>query len=461
MPATAAEVWAWHERPGAFARLLPPWERAQVVAREGEGLAPGTRLRVRTRIVGRWNAEWTAEHVAAEPGKGFRDVARGGPFTRWEHGHEFLDTPDGGCELRDRVEYALPGGAAGDAAAGAWVGRRLERLFAYRHATTRDDLAFARDHADAPGLRVLVSGATGLIGRALIPFLTTQGHEVVRLVRREPGMLFLPEGGAFPHEPWWDPTTGEIELGRAGRIDAVVHLAGAGVADARWTDARRRVLRDSRIAGTRLLAEALARLPEPPAVVIGASGVGYYGDSGDAWVDESGAAGRGFLAELCREWEAAWAPLDGARTRRVLLRTGLVLTPAGGALGRMAPVFSLGLGGRIGSGRQWCPWISIDDLVGVIGHALVSPGLAGPVNAVAPEPVTNAEFARTLGEVLRRPAMLPAPVWALRLAFGRGLADEALLTGQRARPAALARDGHRFRHEKLETALRHVLGRVA
>ena len=452
LPAGAEQAFAWHERPGALERLTPPWEKVEFLGGTGGGLRPGSVVRVRTRT-GPWRMEWEAEHREYSPGRRFVDAARKGLFAHWEHAHEFEPAPDGGggSVLRDRIEYALPGGVAGRALFGAWTRRKLDALFAYRHATTRDDLRFALDHAEARPLRVLVSGASGLVGSALLPFLRTQGHQVRRLVRR---------GAREADEVEWNPRTGRIDLVAAGEIDAVVHLAGAGIADARWSEARRREIRESRVRPTRALAEALAALSRPPRVVIGGSATGFYGDGGDAWFDETSPAGRGFLADTTREWEAAWSPLDGTATRRVFLRTGLVLSPAGGALARMLLPFRLGLGGRVGKGKQWWSWVSIDDLVGLIGHALVTDSLRGPLNAVAPAPATGGEFARALGRVLRRPAVLPVPAWALRLALGRGLADEALLASQRVRPAAAAATGYRFRHESLDAALRHVLGRL-
>ncbi len=450
MPVPAAAAFAWHERAGALERLIPPWEKVELVAHEGAPLRPGSRVTLRAKV-GPVTSEWVAEHREYERGKLFSDVALRGPFAHWEHRHEFSDTAEGGCVLRDRVSYALPGGAAGRGLAGGLVRRRLERLFRWRHVTTRDDLRFELDHAGARRLRVLVSGASGLIGRALAPFLRTQGHEVLRLVRRE-------ARGADEVE--WRPETGVVGLAQAGEIDAVVHLAGAGIADKRWTAARRAEIRDSRVRGTRLLAEALAARARPPRVVVGGSAVGIYGDSGDRWLDETSPAGEGFLAELTRDWEAAWAPLEAAGTRRVYLRTGLVLSPAGGALAKLLTPFRLGLGGRVGHGRQWWSWISIDDEIGAIAHALVTEGLRGPMNAVAPKPATGAQFAAALGRVLHRPAVLPAPAFALRAALGKGLADEALLASQRVRPTALAASGYRFRHDNLDAALRHVAGRV-
>lgn len=327
-------------------------------------------------------------------------------------------------------------------------------------ATTTDPAAPDR-HVKSPAKpgRVLVSGASGLVGGALVPALKRDGWEVLRLVRR------APRDGS---EVGWEPEAGRVDFGDAGEIDAVVHLAGAGIADGRWTRARKHVIRESRVRGTRGLAEALAARPRPPRVVVGGSAVGYYGDTGDGWVDEGSPAGTGFLAEVCREWEAAWAPLEAGRvagageaaTRLVFLRTGLVLAAEGGALAKLLTPFRLGLGGRVGDGRQWWSWISREDLVGAVRHALADGRVRGPMNAVAPEPVTNAEFARVLGKVLRRPALLPAPAWALRAALGAGLADELLLASQRVRAGVLGASGFRYRHENLETALRRVLAEL-
>ncbi len=450
LPASAEQAFAWHERPGALERLIPPWEDVEILGRDGEGVRPGARVRLRTRS-GPLCFHWEAEHRDHEFGRRFTDVALRSPFARWEHAHEFSPVAEGGSVLRDRIEYALPAGRLGRALAGGWTRRRLDALFAYRHATTRDDLRFAMDHAGGEPMRILVSGASGLIGGALVPFLRTQGHAVFRLVRRRPS-------GADEVE--WNAATGRLDLSRAGSVDAVVHLAGAGIADGRWTARRKQEIRESRVAATRALAETLASLPRPPRVVVGGSAIGFYGDGGDGWLDETSPGGRGFLAELAQAWEAAWAPLDGAGTRRVYLRTGVVLSPKGGALAKLSTPFRLGLGGRVGEGGQWWSWISIDDVLGAIGHSLMTDTVRGPVNAVAPLPVTGVEFARTLGRVLGRPARVPAPSWALRAALGRELADEALLASQRARPAALAASGYRFRHENLEAALRHVLGRL-
>jgi len=300
-------------------------------------------------------------------------------------------------------------------------------------------------------MRVAITGASGLIGTALVPFLTAGGHEVLRLVRRKPGTK---------DEARWDPERGDIDRAALAGLDAVVHLAGANLAQGRWTAARKAELRASRVGPTRLLAETLAGLPRPPEVLVTSSAIGYYGDRGDSWLDEGSEPGSDFLGRLVVEWEGASEPAARAGIRVVRLRSGMVLTPRGGVLGRMLFPFKAGVGGVLGSGKQYMSWIAIDDLLGVVRHALTTAALAGPVNAVAPAPVTNREFTKTLGRVLGRPTLLPAPAFALRLAFGE-MADAAVLASARVRPERLLRSGYRFLFPDLEAALRHVLGQAS
>jgi uncharacterized protein (TIGR01777 family) len=300
---------------------------------------------------------------------------------------------------------------------------------------------------------VAVTGSTGLVGAALTVALARGGHRVVRLVRS--GTATQAPG---EHTVRWDPGRGTIDAAGLEGVDAVVHLAGESIASGRWTAAKRRRIRDSRVGATRVLAEALARLERPPATLVAASAVGYYGDRGDEVLREESAPGGGFLADVCREWEAAAAPAARRGLRVVHMRIGMVLAATGGALAALLPPFRLGLGGPVGSGRQWMSWISLDDLVRAILHALATASLAGPINAVAPAPVTNREFARTLGRVLRRPAVLPLPAVAARLLLGR-MADELLLASARVVPARLEAAGFTFGDATLERALRRLLAR--
>jgi hypothetical protein len=295
-------------------------------------------------------------------------------------------------------------------------------------------------------MNILVTGASGLIGTALVALLKERGHRPVPLRRNRAA------AGAF-----WNPSSGQIDLTGAGRIDAVVHLAGQPVA-VRWTAANKAAIRDSRLQGTRLLSEALARLEERPAALVCASAIGYYGNRGDELLDEESAAGTGFLREVVRDWEAAAKPAADGGIRVVHLRFGIVLSARGGALAKMLPVFRLGLGGRVGSGEQYWSWIALEDVLGVIELALGSESLRGPINAVAPNAVTNAEFTKTLGSVLRRPALCPVPTFALRLVFGE-MARETLLASARVKPARLLDAGFKFRFPELEPALRHLLHR--
>ena len=299
-------------------------------------------------------------------------------------------------------------------------------------------------------MRVLLSGSSGLVGSALIPALVSGGHEVVCLVRSQPR--------DEASEVRWDPQAGEIDGAGLKGVDAAVHLAGESIAAGRWTAARKDRILESRVRGTRLLAEALAGLEQRPAVLVSASAVGYYGDRGEETLTEESDSGSAFLSEVCRQWEAATGPAAEAGIRVVNLRSGVVLSTVGGALPRLLTPFRLGVGGTLGSGKQFMSWIAIDDVVGAILHVLTTETLRGPVNAVAPQARTNREFTKTLGRVLQRPTLLPMPAFAARLAFGQ-MADELLLCSQRAEPAKLVASGYKFRFPELEGALRHLLGK--
>jgi uncharacterized protein (TIGR01777 family) len=297
---------------------------------------------------------------------------------------------------------------------------------------------------------VVISGSHGLIGRALTTALRTAGHRPIALVRSEP----------TGDQIRWDPAAGTIDAPSLEGVDAIVHLAGAGIGDHRWTDAYKREVRESRTRGTALLSEALASRRQLPQVFLSGSAIGFYGSRGDEDLDENSPAGTGFLAEVCVAWEQATGLAREAGIRTALLRTGIVLSAQGGALRKQLPLFKLGFGGRMGTGRQWQSWISIDDEVGAIVHLLTS-SVAGPVNLTAPQPVTNAEFTRTLGTVLRRPTALPTPSFGPKLLLGKELATALLFEGQKVHPRVLEADGYRFLHPTLEGALRAQLAVAA
>jgi uncharacterized protein (TIGR01777 family) len=301
-------------------------------------------------------------------------------------------------------------------------------------------------------VEVAITGASGLIGSALASSLGADGNAVRPVVR--PASDGPPADGAIR----WDPAAGTIESDALEGIDAVVHLAGAGIGDKRWSPARKREIRDSRVRGTDLLARTLARLSRPPPVLVSGSAVGYYGDRGDAELTEQSASGTDFLAGVVRAWEAAAQPAVDAGIRTVYLRNGVVLAADGGMLPRLVTLFRFFVGGRLGSGRQWLSWVSIDDEVGVIRFVLDRPDLSGPLNVTGPSPATNAQFTKALGAALHRPSALPIPAFGPRLVLGREMADEMLFVSQRAVPAALIAAGYDFAHPDVATALHEVLG---
>lgn len=463
--APAEQVFDWHARPGAFERLTPPWEHVRVIERTG-GIDTG-RIVIEARI-GPARVKWVAQHKDYLPGVRFRDVQESGPFAHWVHTHDVEPISADACLLRDHIEYALPLGALGRALGGGMVRRKLDRLFAYRHRVTAADIASHRramaavqrnaQTGETPArwpLRIAVTGSSGVIGRQLCAFLTTGGHEVVRVVRKAGGG----EGTIV-----WDPEAWTLEAGALEGFDAIVHLAGDGISQGRWTAAKKQRLYDSRANGTTLLSRAIASLRRKPAVLVSASGIGVYGDRGAEPLDEDSPRGEPgdtshrFLAKTCAAWEGATAAAADAGVRVVQLRIGITLSLAGGALAKMLPTFSLGIGGVMGNGSQYWSWLALDDAIDAIQHCILTPKLRGPVNAVTPEAVTNREFTRTLGRVLRRPTIIPAPAFAMRLALGE-IVDAAPLASMRVTPRRLIDTGFVFRYPSLEPALRHLLGR--
>lgn len=434
-----AEVFEWHTRPGAMSRLVPPWQPMTVVA-ETDSLADG---RAVLGLPG--GLRWIAQHQADayDPPLRFVDaLSSDGPLTwpplvigRWRHTHTFSAAGPDATRVHDRVDTTVPG-------------RALRPTFVYRHRQLADDLAAHRDaaRAGAGPLAVAVTGASGLVGTRLTALLSTGGHRVIRLVRHEP---------RTPAERRWDPDRPASDL--LTGVDAVVHLAGASIAG-RFTAGHRAAVRDSRIGPTRRLAEVAAGT-EGLRAFVSASAIGYYGfDRGDEELGEDGSRGSGFLADVVADWEAATAPAAAAGLRVVTVRTGIVQSSAGGTLRLFRPLFGLGLGGRLGSGRQWLSWIGLDDLLDVYYRALWDDRLTGPVNAVAPEPVRNADYTRALAAVLHRPAVLPVPSLGPRMLLGAQGARELAEADQRVLPGVLQSVGHRFRHPRIADALAHQLG---
>ena len=448
----ADELGAWHFRPGAIHRLIPPWERIDVV-REAAPLVDGAIAEIRIRK-GPIRTTLLARHECVQPPRRFVDAQQSGPFRSWRHEHTFTEV-DGRAELRDSIEFELPLGGVGRLLLGGRMLAEIDRQFRFRHERTRADLRrHAELHARFGGakLRVGVTGASGLVGRQLCALLSTGGHDVVRFVR----------GKAMgPDEIAWNARDVEngVDPKSLEGLDAVVHLAGAGIADTRWSPDRKREILESRTLGTEAIARAIARCPRPPRALISASAIGYYGNRPDGVMDEKSARGDGFLADVTAAWEGATKPVEGAEVRVVHARVGVVLTAAGGALGKMLTPFLLGAGGPIGHGRQGFSWISLDDVIGALLFLLRDDSVRGPVNLVAPVALPQRGFAGVLGRVLRRPSFAPLPAPIVRAMFGE-MGQRLLLEGALVRPMVLEARGFRFEHGSLEQALRFELGRM-
>jgi uncharacterized protein len=431
------EVFAWHSRPGAITRLTPPWLPVTVTA-EAASLRDG-----RAVLALPGGLSWEAQHDpgAYDPPRRFADDLASMPLRAgltWRHVHEFCPAPGDSTQVTDTIITNVPAAL-------------LRPVLAYRHRQLSDDLAahqWARQLGQRP-LTIAITGSSGLVGAALAAFLTSGGHQVIRLVRRAP---------RGPNEREWHPDDPAADLLRGA--DAVVHLAGASIAG-RFTAEHKRLIRDSRVGPTARLARLAATTADGPAVIVAASAIGYYGaHRGDEMLTETSARGGGFLADVVADWESACDPARDAGIRVVSIRTGIVQSPRGGTLRLLRPVFTSGLGGRLGSGQQWVSWIGIDDLVGIYHRAIFDPALTGPVNATAPNPVRNAEYTQILARVLRRPALLPVPGAAAGLLLGGEGARELAQASQQVRSSQLVSAGYQFRHPELEQALRHLLGRV-
>lgn len=384
LPVPAADAIAWHERPAAARRLVPPW--------------------------------------------GAPDLRR--------HERRIVET----SPTTSRLEDTVADGASDE---------RLERAFRYRHRVTAADLRQHHAYRDRPRITVAITGATGLVGSALVDFLEAGGHTVRHVVRQSPK----------PGDVLWDPAGGTIDADALAGCDAVVHLAGENIAG-RWTPERKDAILRSRVDGTALLARTLAALPADrrPATLVSGSAVGFYGSRGDEILTEASAGGDGFLADVCRAWEAAADPARDAGIRVAHPRIGIVMSGRGGALPPQVTPAKLGLGGPIGGGRQWISWVAHDDLVAILGALALDDRYVGPVNATAPAPATQGELARDLGAVLHRPAFLPLPAAVIRIAGGEA-GESMLLDGQRVLPARLQEAGFRHEHRELADALRHELGK--
>ncbi len=444
-PATLLEE--WHHRPGALPRLTPPGEPIEVIE-PAPRIADGARAEMKLRMVpGLWT-RWTAEHTNVRPGEGFTDLQVQGPFRDWVHTHRFLPDPENPQKsiLRDQVVCEPFGGFLGRILAKPILTRRMNRLFAWRHARTKADVELLHRSPPPRPMHFLITGAGGMIGRALVPYLLQAGHKITTLSRSATG----------PNARVWDPEKGHIDLAGLDPVDAVVHLAGENVAEGSWTAERRRAILESRTKSTRLLAEGVAGLSPRPPVFISASGVSAYRANGRMQDESSPVDSATFLGHVVQAWEAAAQPARDAGMRVVNLRLGVVLSPDGGALRKLVAIFHWWIGGPVWHGKMGFPWIAIDDVLELIHRTAWDPMYSGVINGVAPGLVTNGEFTRILGKVMRRPTLFAVPRTAILALFGQ-MGEETLLADLQVRPARLENLQFPYRFPNLEPALRHLL----
>lgn len=490
-------LFGYHEAAGAIDRLIPPWEPA-TVASGSDSLAVGSIVEV-DNWLGPFRQRWVAEHIALEPNRLFIDQLNSSPFAKWVHAHRFvalqerqLDCPNGPeltarAELTDSVEYRLPMDPLSRIAI-PWVNRKLAGMFRFRHRITRDDLEFAQrlfgvsseaiyssELKERPK-RIGISGASGLIGRRTVALARVLGIEVVRLERTSPkpnsreSVARWPRGVRSVSLSQWasQPKSAEWLSG----LDAWIHLGGVGIADRRWSDQTKRLIRESRVRSTEQIVGLLHGLEEPPKCFVCASGVGAFGNRGEEVLSEDSsieetATGDDFLADVAREWEHSALSYVSPTNRTgqssqeslrvAIARFGMVLHPRAGALSKLLLPFRLGLGGPIGNGKQYWPWIHIDDAASVLLHLALRPECQGIYHATAPEALTNRDFSKTLGRVLSRPAILPAPAFAMQLLLGE-MADSLLLSSVRVTTDRLLQSGYQFRFPQLAPALANLLG---
>jgi len=414
------------------------------------------------KIAGPIHTTWLVKHSDYKEGKQFRDIQIKGLFSSWTHTHLFNSSENSSSILDDHIEYSLPGGILIERIASSLINKKLKQMFDYRHRLTSGDL---RIHAAVNKIRgndrpmtIGITGSSGFLGSSLLPFLTTGGHRVIRFLRdpvRDDNFNFKNIKSVI-----WNPSSASLDDKIDNEnVDAVVNLAGENIFG-RWTKEKKKRIFDSRVNTTKSLCKLLSSLDKPPKVLVSASATGYYGDRGDEILtEESPPSSPSFLSYVCRNWEEATQIAKESGIRVVNLRLGIVLSSSGGMLSKILPLFKMGLGGRIGNGDQYMSWIGLDDLLGLILYAIAHESVSGPVNAVSPKPITNADFTTTLGKILSRPTKFSIPETIVKLPLGKELANDAILTSSRVIPEVLIKMGYQFRFPYLELVLRHTLGK--
>jgi len=437
------KLFSYHERSGVLRRLTPPWVNADVI-KEPENLHVGSSPIIRLKKFG-IKLDWNALHTEYDKNRFFKDVQIKGPFRFWQHSHYFNDISAGSSKLTDYVEYELPFPTILDTAIGGLVRKELDRMFHYRHSVTKNDLAII-DKYNAPVKKILISGSGGVIGGELTTLLKMMGHKVYKLIRRKSGR---------EDDIVYEPYSGYISDSLEG-FDIIIHLAGAPIGKGKWTDKKKKIIRESRINTTSFLVDKIKQLKRPPNVFFSASAIGYYGDRGGIELDEGSEKGTDFISDLCCDWEEEALKLKDT-CRVVVGRFGVVLTLKGGALKEYYNFYRFGLGFKIDSGEQWISWISLDDALYSVLECIFNKKIQGAVNIVSDSPVKQKDFAETLARFLKRPVFLKLPASFINGFFGQK-GKEVLLAGSKVKPVKLKEQKYRFFYSDLKVAFAHLMG---
>ncbi|PLX70761.1 MAG: TIGR01777 family protein [Denitrovibrio sp.] len=437
-------AFGWHEREGALQRLTPPWEKVELLEKD-EGIQVGAKCNLNVGT-GFFSIPWQAEHIEYYKDKHFKDRQNSGPFSLWEHSNDF-EEENGTTTITDSVKYRLPLHPVAKPIAGRFVHNKLKKMFNYRQNVSKNDIEILNEYKPEPKT-IVVSGSTGVVGSELIPYLQTQGHKVIRLIRNEKQLCV--------GDICWNPNSDTIEE-MFGHADVVIHLAGEPIGDENWSNEKKLSIVDSRTKSTSLLAKSIAAMENPPKLFISASAIGYYGDRGDEELTEDSPAGTNFISNVCYHCEKATKSAQERGMRVVHLRIGVALSPAGGALERMLTPFKLGIGMVLGSGNQYLSWIGIDDVLYAITHIIETESLDGAINLTAPHPVRMKEFSYNIARILKRPCFFRIPEWLIRLKYGQ-MGEEVLIAGSNVKPKKILESGFRFRYPMLDDALTHLLG---
>ena len=451
--ANKKQIWDWYNSDGAFRRIMPEWEGIQPI--NAGRLVDGEETIFKVKM-GPLRQKWVARHHSVVPGESFADRMIKGPFGAWNHHHEFESNSGKETSIIDNVEYKLPLHIFTGWSAGFTVLPRMKQMFEFRSVRVANDLKQIQATAELPRQRILVSGSTGMIGLQLCAFLEAAGHDVHRLLRPT---TKLPSDVDSSKVVKWNDLTGEVLEGDMNGFASIIHLAGAGIGDKRWSKKRLKLIRDSRIIPTQNLAKIVAGLENPPKKLLCSSAIGFYGNRGTEVLDENSSAGNDMLSDLCKDWENSSNVAKDAGIKVIHVRTGIVMSPLGGALAKLLLPAKMGAGGPVGGGKQMQSWISLDDEIYAIHHLMMKEDSEGAYNLTAPNPVSQKQFAKTLGKVLRRPAFAPLPGFVIKILFGQ-MGKKLVLEGQDVRPNRLLESGYEFTHSELESCLRSCLGKM-